>query len=220
MQWKGPYTAIERVNGNNYRIQLPDRKRLFHANMLKKYVDRRVEAEVDGNDNQILSAAAVLESDDDEDADMLVNCRSQQTETYPNVQINPALDPLKHRQVRELVEEFSEIFSDVPRVTNLGERSIRLTSLDPVRSKPYPLPYASHEALDKELDSMLACNIIEPSTAPYASPVVVVHRRKSNSVRICIDCRKLNAISVFDPEPACPTEDVFSDVCGSQYYSK
>jgi hypothetical protein len=141
---------------------------------------------------------SALESDDDEDADMLVNCRSEQTETYRNVQINPALDSLKHRQVRELVEEFGDIFSDVPRVTNLGEHSIRLTNLDPVRSKPYPLSYALREALDKELDSVLACHIIEPSTAPYASPVVVVHRRESNSVRICIDFRKLNAISVFD----------------------
>jgi hypothetical protein len=220
MQWKGPYTVIERVNGNNYRIQLPDRKRLFHANMLKRYVDRQIEAEVDDNDDQILSAAAVLESDDDEGADMLADRRSQPTETYRDVQINPALDPLRHRQVLELIEEFSDIFSDVPRVTNLGEHSIRLTSLDPVRSKPYPLPYALREALDRELDSMLTCDIIEPSTAPYASPVVVVHRHESSSIRICCDFRKLNAITVFDPEPACPIEDVFSDVCGSQFYSK
>jgi hypothetical protein len=61
MQWKGPYTVFERVNAGtiNYRIQLPDRKRFFHVNMLKKYVDRRAEADVDGNNNQILSAAAV-----------------------------------------------------------------------------------------------------------------------------------------------------------------
>jgi hypothetical protein len=35
MQWKGPFDILERVNGHNYRIQLPGRVRLFHANMLK-----------------------------------------------------------------------------------------------------------------------------------------------------------------------------------------
>ena len=76
----------------------------------------------------------------------------------------------------------------------------QLTSAEPIRSKAYPLPFAMREAVDKEIDSMLACGVIEPSTAAYASPIVVV-KKPDGSNRICVDYRKLNKITVFDPEP-------------------
>jgi len=77
-------------------------------------------------------------------------------ETYLNVQINPDLEPVKHREIRDLLEKLRDVFTDVPTVTNLGDHSIQLTSLDPVRSKAYLVPYAMKEVIDKEIDSMLA----------------------------------------------------------------
>ena len=56
------------------------------------------------------------------------------------------------------------------------------------------------EAVDKELDAMLASSVIEPSTASYASPIVEV-KKHDGSNRICIDFHKLNKITIFDPEP-------------------
>ena len=93
------------------------------------------------------------------------------------------------------------------------------TSSEPVRSKAYPLPYALREQVDKEIDSMLASGIIEPSTASYASPIVVVNK-PDGSNRICIDFRKLNKITVFDPEPMPQMSDIFAELSGILYYSK
>ena len=36
MHWKGTFVILERVHGNDYRIQSTDKTRLFHANLLKK----------------------------------------------------------------------------------------------------------------------------------------------------------------------------------------
>ena len=74
----------------------------------------------------------------------------------------------------------------MPKITNLGEHSIKLTSLEPVRSKPYPigLPYAMRSAVDKEIDLMLELGIIELSTAPYASPIVVVKNQMVQIVSV------------------------------------
>jgi len=36
MQWKGPFVVVEKKGKNNYRIQLPERVKMFHANMLTK----------------------------------------------------------------------------------------------------------------------------------------------------------------------------------------
>jgi len=43
LQWKGPFEILERVRGDNYRIQLVGTTKTFHANMLKEYWSREQE---------------------------------------------------------------------------------------------------------------------------------------------------------------------------------
>lgn len=214
MQWKGPFDVVERLNGHNYRIQLPGRVRLFHANMLKRYTERVcamcAAAEMTG--------AAVVEYEE-EDHGSLINYATEQQETYRDVKVNPELSEEQQHQVRELIVEFKDIFTDVPKVTHLGEHSILLTSREPIRSKAYPLPYAMREMVDKELDTMLQMGIIEPSNAAFASPIVMV-RKPDGSNRVCVDYRKVNKVTVFDPEPMPRMEDIFAELAGSNYFSK
>ena len=66
---------------------------------------------------------------------------------------------------------------------------------------------------------MLEMGIIEPSTAAYASPIVMV-RKPDGSNRVCVDYRKLNKITVFNPEPMPRMEEIFAELSGSNFYSK
>jgi len=43
LQWKGPFKVIERIRGNDCKIQLVAKTKKFHANMLKKYWNREQE---------------------------------------------------------------------------------------------------------------------------------------------------------------------------------
>ena len=43
LQWKGPFEVIEKVRGDDYKIELTGRTKMFHANMLKKYFERNQE---------------------------------------------------------------------------------------------------------------------------------------------------------------------------------
>ena len=58
-------------------------------------------------------------------------------------------------EIWELLDEYSEIFSDVPSVTHLIEHKVELTETEPVKHKPYPIPYKMQEIMDKEVDEML-----------------------------------------------------------------
>ncbi|WP_353806144.1 reverse transcriptase family protein, partial [Acinetobacter baumannii] len=73
--------------------------------------------------------------------------------------------------------------------------------------------------MKKDIDEMLKMGIIRESSSPYASPVVVV-KKKDGSNRVCIDYRKVNKITVFDPEPMPCTADLFCHVSGSTFFSK
>jgi len=118
----------------------------------------------------------------------------------------------------DILEEFQDVFTDVPALTTLGEHSITLTTDEPVHSKPYPQPHAMQETVDKELENMLQMGIIEPSTSPYTSPIVVVIKADGSN-RVCVDYRKLNKITVFDPEPMPQPEQIFSKLEKDRYFS-
>jgi len=55
----------------------------------------------------------------------------------------------------ELLEEFKDVFTDVPGLTNLEKHSITLTTNERIYSKPYQLPHAMKSEVKKELDTML-----------------------------------------------------------------
>jgi len=61
--------------------------------------------------------------------------------------------------------------------------------------------------------------VIEPSSAAYASPVVMV-KKPDGSTGVYIDYRKLNSVTVFDPEPMPTAEEIFAKLAGYRYFSK
>jgi len=66
---------------------------------------------------------------------------------------------------------------------------------------------------------MTELGVIEPSNAPFSSPITLI-LKKDSSVRFCIDFRQLNKVTVFDAEPMPNIEAVFSKVAGYKYFSR
>ena len=65
---------------------------------------------------------------------------------------------------------------------------------------------------------MLARNVIQPSTSPWASPIVIV-RKKDGSARFCVDYRSLNAVTRKDAYPLPRIDDTLDTLSGSQWFS-
>ena len=156
------------------------------------------------------------------------NCREEDIVTIPelkgketvaDVKISKGLSKEQEIQVKELLEEFQDVLTDIPSETNLIEHRINLTSEQPVRTKQYPLPFAMTETVKEETKKMLDMGIVEPSTSPYLSPVVLV-KKSDQTVRFCIDFRNLNKITVYDAEPIPNPEEIFSKLASSKYFTK
>ena len=55
------------------------------------------------------------------------------------------------------------------------------------------------------------------STSPFASPTILV-KKKDGSMRLCIDYRKLNAVTKKDAHPLPRIEDIFDTLTDSKFF--
>jgi hypothetical protein len=70
--------------------------------------------------------------------------------------------------------------------------------------------------LKAEIEMMLELGVIEPSKSEWSSPIVIVPK-KDNTLRICIDFRKLNAQSRFDAYPMPRIDDLLERIGQAKY---
>ena len=60
--------------------------------------------------------------------------------------------------------------------------------------------------------------MIEESVIPYAAPIVLV-RKKDKSLRLCVDYRRLNEVTVKDAFPLPRIQDTLDALAGAQCFS-
>lgn len=80
------------------------------------------------------------------------------------------------------------------------------------------MSFVDKEALREILDELLEKGMIQASNSPYASPIVLV-RKKNGSLRLCIDYRGLNKITVRDNFPTELIDDNLDRLRDKKYFT-
>jgi hypothetical protein len=70
----------------------------------------------------------------------------------------------------------------------------------PISKRPYRMPPAQLAELKKQLQELLDKGFIHPSTSPWGCPALFV-KKKDESLRLCIDYRPLNAVTIKNKYP-------------------
>ena len=126
--------------------------------------------------------------------------------------------PKQREKLISLLYNNCDLFtSDLSKLpgTDLVEHRIDIGNASPIRQRPYRHSPQAKKEIDKQVKQLLDSNIIEESDSPWSSPVVLV-KKKNQTYRMCVDMRRVNAVTkpVFYPLPL--LEDVFSTVAENQ----
>jgi len=153
MQWRRPFKVQERVEGADYRIQVGHKQKVFHANLLKRYITAEPEspegtpepADPTENESEAKEVQAILWEKVEylkDQGTKLETLNSLQKETVKDVKINPELSEEQQAEIRALLDQYTDIFTDVPSITNVSEHVIQLNSTEPIKARAYSLPHS------------------------------------------------------------------------------
>ena len=205
-QWQGPYTIVRKFGEANYVVDMKDkgkRYRTFHVNMLKRWHEP-----TDQQDHVLYTSAPDTDGelplwDDTGAADPV---------------IGEQLSREQKQSLKQLTGEFRDVFNNAPGRTALAEHTIQMGAAKPVRQQPYRLPHAYRDTVKQDLREMEGAGIIRPSSSEWASPIVLVPK-KDGTLRMCVDYRKLNAVSEADAYPMPRIDELIDRLGGAKYIS-
>jgi hypothetical protein len=89
----------------------------------------------------------------------------------------------------------------------------------PISKRPYRMPPAELAELKKQLQELLDKGFIRQSTSPWGCPALFV-KKKEESLRLCIDYRPLNAVTIKNKCPLPCIDVLFNQLVGAKVFSK
>jgi len=219
-KWTGPHKILSRVGNVNYWIKTDSKRKpnkLVHINLLKKFHTRETLIDV----NKGTSLLTLCETNDVLENTDLMQIPELQLKDSENSEFDLSnVSPENQPKLKKLLHKYRDTFSDIPGKTNLLEHHIQLQpNIRPIKQQPYRANPIKAEKIVAEIDEMLKMGIIEESTSPWSSPIILIPK-KDNTVRFTIDYRKVNAKSYIDSYPLPRIDDLIDKIGSAKYITK
>ena len=218
LQWRGSYEITEVINKMNFKINIAGKTKVYHANLLKLYLERQEVEPAQTVGIAVIEAEDHLDEGAVDEEQLLDIINLSGDENYRDVKYNPLLTDRQKKEANALVREFQHIFTETPGTTHLAEHRIETTTNEPVHVKQCPVPHAVQSTIDEEVSKMLKADIIEPTTSAYNASVLLV-RKKDQTNRFCVDFRRLNCVTIFDTGPMGSIEEILTKFDKDAYFS-
>ena len=122
-----------------------------------------------------------------------------------------------------VVREFPDVFpDDLPGLPPDREIDFQIElapGTEPISRAPYrmaPAELKEHKVL---IEEMVNKGFVRPSTSPWGAPVLFV-KKKDGGMRLCIDYRELNKVTIRNQCPLPRIDDLFDQLQGAKVFSK
>ena len=122
-----------------------------------------------------------------------------------------------------IVKEFPDVFpydiSGLPPDREVEFTIDLIPGTEPISIPPYRMAPAELRELKAQLEELLSKGFIRPSISPWGAPILFV-KKKDGSLRLCIDYRRLNRVTIRNQYPLPRIDELFDQLQGSRVYSK
>jgi hypothetical protein len=142
--------------------------------------------------------------------------------------VTPAPHPVstpnpEHPLARSVLQDYPDVFcSELPRELPPERPTDHSIPLEPGHTPPCKAPYRLSQPeqaeLQRQVADLLERRLIRPSASPYGAPVLFV-RKKDGTLRMCIDYRALNRITVKDKSPLPRIDDLLDHLHSAKVFS-
>jgi hypothetical protein len=127
--------------------------------------------------------------------------------------------PEKVRVVCEFLDVFPEELPGLPPKREIDFEIELVPGAEPVSKAPYRMAPVELKELKVQLQNLLDLRFTRPSTSPWGAPVLFV-KKKDGSLRMCIDYRELNKLTIKNKYPLPRIDDLFDQLQGKTIFSK
>lgn len=126
-------------------------------------------------------------------------------------------------ELSNLKQQYSDIFADpstLPPQRGVFDHTIPLEpGTRPVNIRPYKYPLKQRDIIEQLINDMLERGIIQNSSSPFASPVVLVGK-KDGTWRLCVDYRESNHKTIKNKFPIPVIDELIDELTDAVVFSK
>lgn len=184
-KWEGPWLVTKKLNAVNYEIDMGRRKTVLHINLLRKWEERSEPVNL------------VILDDGIQEEEKTFWEKMEDSNDATNFNIGSQLEPHQALELKKLLAEFSDVFTEKLGRTDLIEHEIKIKDQRPCVSAPYKVPEALQAQVEQEIERLLAEGILIESDSPYAAPLVVI-KKPNGKLRLCGNYSLVNSLCEDD----------------------
>ncbi|TYK22952.1 reverse transcriptase [Cucumis melo var. makuwa] len=121
--------------------------------------------------------------------------------------------------VKEFLDVFPNDLSGLPPDREIEFTIELLPRTAPISQAPYRMAPSELKELKMQLQELVDKGYIRPSVSPWGAPVLFV-KKKDGTLRLCIDYRQLNKVTIRNKYPLPHIDDLFDQLRGATLFSK
>jgi hypothetical protein len=122
-----------------------------------------------------------------------------------------------------VVKEYPDVFPDelpgLPPDREIEFAIELVPGTAPIAKRPYRMPANELAEMKKQIQELIEKGYIRPSTSPWGAPVLFV-KKKDGTMRMCVDYRALNEVTIKNKYPLPRIDDLFDQLKGASVFSK